>query len=438
MAAMTEKTYRFGIGERLWAGMGILCVVVAVIAGATVFNARLVERSTQRMVALRVPVATAAAGVETNLYATLAALRGYLLTNNPRFKADRADAWARIGESSADLGRLSAGFTNPRNVALWHEAEDTLAALRAAQDKVEALGPGDAAVKLLVDEAVPKVARLVDIFEGEKAADGRRSNGMIDNQRKNLAAEAETVSGAVTVMVWVAWLSLVAGIGLAVGVALLTNRAIVPPVRRMTAIMGRLADGDLAVAVPDAGRKDEIGAMAEAMEVFRAGLARQRELEAAHRAQEVQRLERAERVAGMTKRFDEAATQMVAAVASASTQLQGTAGAMRDTAFETSQRATAVAAAAEEASVNVQTVASAAEELAGSINEISRQVDHSSRISSNAVTEAGRAEGEVGELAVTVQKIGDVVKLINDIASQTTLLALNATMSWSIKQRQFA
>ena len=95
---------------------------------------------------------------------------------------------------------------------------------------------------------------------------------------------------------------------------------------------------------------------------------------------------------------------------------------------QTSAQASTVAAAAEEASVNVQTVAAAAEQLHASVSEISRQVGHSTRITSEAVEAAQHSNATVLGLSSAAQKIGDVVKLISDIASQTNLLALNATI----------
>ena len=92
------------------------------------------------------------------------------------------------------------------------------------------------------------------------------------------------------------------------------------------------------------------------------------------------------------------------------------------------RQATAVAAASEQASTNVETVASAAEQLTSSIGEIGRQVAQSTQIAGRAVEEAARSNEMVQGLATTAQKIGDVVKLINDIAAQTNLLALNATI----------
>ena len=120
--------------------------------------------------------------------------------------------------------------------------------------------------------------------------------------------------------------------------------------------------------------------------------------------------------------------KVVDLVASASTEMQSSAQALAATAEETNSQSVAVAAASEEVTTNIQTVASSAEELASSISEISRQVTESTKISQEAVNETNRTNEAVESLAEAAQKIGDVVKLISDIAGQTNLLALNATI----------
>ena len=116
-------------------------------------------------------------------------------------------------------------------------------------------------------------------------------------------------------------------------------------------------------------------------------------------------------------------------------RVSGSAAAMRDTAGklfgssdQTSQRADGAVSAFNEASANVETAAVAAEELSHSIAEISRQLTHTSDIVRLATEEARSTDGEIAGLAAGAQKIGDVVKLIRDIAGQTNLLALNATI----------
>ncbi|WP_043746917.1 methyl-accepting chemotaxis protein [Paramagnetospirillum magneticum] len=416
------------IGKRLWLGFGILCTLIAVVTGTIIFEALGVNKAADRMIGLRMPVAQTSAGIEGHMYASLAALRGYLLTGKDAFKAERAEAWGDLDVLIADMDKLALRFTNSANQQAWKDARTLLLELKAAQAKAEGLGQGEEAIKVLVTEAVPRVTRLVTVFSGEKAADGKRSGGMIDNQKRMLETDATEVEGLVNTMITVAVGALIAGLLIALVTALRTAASIVPPLVAMTGAMDSLSKGDTSVAIPAASTADEVGEMAAAMEVFRANLIHQRELEEKQKQADEAARQRALRIASLTTTFDNAASAMVQQVAAAAGQLQATAGAMSATAQQTSHQATSVAAASEEASVNVQTVAAAAEELSGSINEIGRQVAHSSAISQDAVGEATKAADVVNELADTAQKIGEVVSLITDIASQTNLLALNATI----------
>jgi methyl-accepting chemotaxis protein len=204
--------------------------------------------------------------------------------------------------------------------------------------------------------------------------------------------------------------------------------AVAAPIVRMTDTMGRLARHDVAVEIPGRERRDEVGQMAKAVQVFKDNMAEADRLEAAQKAEQAQKEKRQVAIEGYIKRFDESVSSVLNMLASAATEMQTTAQSMSATAEETSRQATAVAAASEEASTNVQTVATAAEQLSSSVSEISRQVAESARISGQAVDDANRTNAQVKALADAAQKIGDVVKLINDIAGQTNLLALNATI----------
>jgi methyl-accepting chemotaxis protein len=111
------------------------------------------------------------------------------------------------------------------------------------------------------------------------------------------------------------------------------------------------------------------------------------------------------------------------------------AGAMRSTAttlfassHKASQRAEGAVHTSNEASTNVEIAASAANELSTSIDEISRQLGQTNNLVGIAASEAGITNSQIGSLAQAAQKIGDVVKLIQDVAGQTNLLALNATI----------
>jgi methyl-accepting chemotaxis protein len=214
----------------------------------------------------------------------------------------------------------------------------------------------------------------------------------------------------------------------AIGAGLLLSRSVASPVVGMTAAMTRLAARDMSVEIPALGQRDEIGRMADAVEVFKesmikAAAAAEREA-GEHAAQEV----RSALMERLTGEFDVDVTQVLEAVAAAANEMQSTASAMTTIADGSARQANAVAAAAEEASANVQTVAASAEELTSSISEISRQVEQSSAISSQAAAQATTTDHEVETLSQAATKIGEVIKLISDIADRTNLLALNATI----------
>ncbi len=126
--------------------------------------------------------------------------------------------------------------------------------------------------------------------------------------------------------------------------------------------------------------------------------------------------------------FENSVGEVVNTVTSASTQLFVSSESLQNIAGDTSDKATAVAAAAEEASVNVQTVAAASEELSSSITEISMQVTKAASTANEAAVLSEDAAGQVDSLKIAADQIENAVKLINDVAKQTNLLALNATI----------
>lgn len=218
------------------------------------------------------------------------------------------------------------------------------------------------------------------------------------------------------------------GICLGVGFGLVIGRAISKPVTGMTEAMIALAAGDHSVEIPARDRNDEIGRMANAVQVFKENMIRNEEMQAAQEEERRIKEARAEKIMKRTQDFDNMVAGVLSNVSAASLQMETTAQKMSANATQTCQQAGAVAAASEEASANVQTVASAAEELAASISEINRQVSKSSLATTNAVQEVRDTEKQVQGLMETSQSIGQVIELINDIAEQTNLLALNATI----------
>jgi methyl-accepting chemotaxis protein len=126
--------------------------------------------------------------------------------------------------------------------------------------------------------------------------------------------------------------------------------------------------------------------------------------------------------------FEASVGGVIDTVSRAAVELESNARAMSDMAASAMRQSGAAAGATARATASTNEVAASAADLASSVSEIGRQVTQSASIAGRAVAEAERTDMTVRGLSEAAQKIGDVVKLINDIAGQTNLLALNATI----------
>jgi methyl-accepting chemotaxis protein len=210
----------------------------------------------------------------------------------------------------------------------------------------------------------------------------------------------------------------------------LIGRNISRPVVAMSKAMRELAVGNFDVQLPGLDRGDEVGQMAHAIEDFKVQAIAKAEREIAEREEKNRELAAARRAElhNLAERFETAVGNIIENVGSASSELENSAVILTRSSAATQQLSTVVAAASEETSANVQSVASSTEEMAGSINEIGRQVADSNRIANEAVDQAEKTDARIAQLSLAASRIGDVTKLITTIAEQTNLLALNATI----------
>ncbi|QQP89338.1 HAMP domain-containing protein [Skermanella sp. TT6] len=258
-------------------------------------------------------------------------------------------------------------------------------------------------------------------------------------QLKNFAGEpvavvelVKNISGFVAVETGTRWYlgtATAAVLVAAVLMALMVGRGLTRPIERLREAMRRLSAGDTAAEIPGRDRRDELGTMAEAVEVFKKSMAEAETLrgrqEADRAAAEAERRRAMNRLADS---FEESVRHVIDAVSSAAGDMRTAAQSMSATAEETQRQTLAVSSASEQTSTNVQTVATAAEELSSSIGEIARQTSDASQVALKASEEGRVTDAIVSGLTGSAQRIGEIVQMIQQIASQTNLLALNATI----------
>lgn len=201
----------------------------------------------------------------------------------------------------------------------------------------------------------------------------------------------------------------------------LVCHTIAKPVRALTNLMTDMSAGQLDVAVPSLSRRDEIGRMAHALDIFRLNSLEARRLSG-------EKEKRAVKIETLLDGFSTSVSSVLKTVAAAATELESTAGEMSDVATETNRQAATTESAARNTSASVETAAAAAEEINASLTEVARQITRATNIAKDAVRQAQQTDTIVTSLDDAAQKIGDIVKLISQIAEQTNLLALNATI----------
>jgi len=353
-----------------------------------------------------------AASVLRNLLLARLYVTKYLLNNDEASFTRAKTEFAHFAETAE---KMRAGIENPGRRAL---AEEVIALAggytRTFSEVYNTIEQRNGVIRGTLDRIGPLVASL---SEDTKL----RIKGLQDELGPRAQNSIRWAEIAVLVVAVIA-------VVLGVGAAFVIGRGISVPIQSMTAAMKRLAEKDMSTEVPAIGRKDEVGDMAGAVQVFKENMVKADKLADEQRAEHEKQEARARLIEDLCKRFDMSSSEAVKTVAAAASEMQSSSEAMSATAEETTRQSTAVAAASEQASVNVQTVATAAEELSSSISEISRQVSQASHIASGAVHQAEETNKKVQGLADAAKQIGEVVALITDIADQTNLLALNATI----------
>ncbi len=245
-----------------------------------------------------------------------------------------------------------------------------------------------------------------------------------DNGEKAVAQGEVTASGAERMMLAIGVVAVV----LAASLGTLIVRSISASVRAVLEPMRRLAAGDLAVAIPHQGEPNEIGQIADAVQVFKEASIEARRLAALQAEADAAKMRRAEILDRITRGFEAEAGALTEELAAAATEMEATATSMTEIAAQTNALAVNVSVAAEQTSGNVQQVAGATEEMAASVQEISGQVMHSVGIAAAAIARARETGTIIQDLSDSADRIGAAAGLISGVASQTNLLALNATI----------
>ncbi len=341
---------------------------------------------------------------------------------------ERPVAMARVAALRFRLDPLP----EQRDAALRASEAASLALRRVAIPPTSPVGQSFAAWAAATQATIQQSQRFAEVLVDFRAQGNAMSAAIAELRRMESAAatssmEEASAGLASTQQVAVLASALVILGGILCIVALI--RAIVPPLRGINAAMGEVAGGDLNATIPYLNRKDELGSMARALAVFRDGLAENAALRATTER------ERAEAEEARRKALAEMAERVEREAGEAVDEVRAQAGGMSDTAEVMAGRMREAARQSEMANLaahrsldNAQAVAAATDELSASVREISSRLAGANALTRQLAERGDSSRAVIAGLSEGVGRIGEVVRMISEIAGRTNLLALNATI----------
>ena len=343
-----------------------------------------------------------------NHVARLDQLKQEYLTRHA-FWSDRA-GWEAFGSGGEDLHKLISVDSHAEAMKFWEVVETQfIPAVRAGDAAATSVALAD------VKAAYTKHRAIVDeIVKAAVASQTRFEQAARDSAALYAILVYSMVGGALVLTL--------------LGFVMLFRR-VAKPIGEVTVVMGKLAAGDLKVAAQGADRKDEVGDLVRALEIFRGNLLeterlRARQSEDAAKAETARR----ESLHAMANTVESEAGAAVTHVSHQAGEMARLAKQMSGSVSNVTEQCQGVAAAAQQAMMSATSVTAATQQFSASIQEVSQQLSNARRITAATVDTSERTRVSVASLAQAVDKIGDVANIISEIADQTNLLALNATI----------
>ncbi|GAB4129361.1 MAG: hypothetical protein Kow00104_14880 [Rhodothalassiaceae bacterium] len=439
-----ERLCNLRFGKRLSVGfllVGFLLLATGSVGIRQAFN---LADITERLYRHPFAVSSAIRDVQAGIFAIHRDMKAIALTS------DRAE----IDRMSEDVGRHDTQVREALALIddrFLGDKSDVVRLIRGYEEWQKVLGDYMEAKRRGQQALAAEIART----RGEEAVAALMASA--DEVRSFASEKADSfMKSAKATKSFALWLLvgiLLLAIALSIAVSLVITHSVTGPMEALRASMERLAGGETALDIPMRDNRDEIGDMARTVEVFRQNALARNEAEAAARAaaeeaarqeEERRRLEaeqqarereerektqrRAEMLDALVVEFENRVVDIMGALSSAASEMTEMANSLGEVATGTAERSRTVSEAGEEASRNVATAAGAAEQMSAAIHEISRQVGLANKVAGDAVQEVKASSDKVKALQGSASRVGEVVTLINEIAEQTNLLALNATI----------
>jgi methyl-accepting chemotaxis protein len=422
---MSERSFRFrdlSIRTRIAATLGILVLMMAATGWFSADRIMRVRETTVDINTSWLPSVRYIGDVRYNMARHRAIISRHMMTSDPDQKAQIEERVRLAGKNVEDARKV-------------YEPLITSAAERAAYD---AFVPAwqtylAACTRMLAVSNKGDNAEAMKLFISDVSKVGLQAESTIDKIVQLNLSGANAAEQTGNALYLTSRNFLMGSVGFAIlfasAAGYFLTRSVARPVKAMTEAMMRLAGGDVDVAIPATGQRDEIGHMADAVLVFKQQAIENLQQAERQRLVEERAIElRRQAVLDMAAAVERETTGAIEAIAVTAREVDQAAHEMSQFAASVASDTESVASASQQALLNSQAVAGAADQLSGSIQGIAAQIVRTAQVTRNAVASGEAAANTVRSLMDAVNRISDVTKLIGEIASQTNLLALNATI----------
>jgi len=410
------------IKGKIYAMVAALTLPAMAIAGIAYYGMNQYEDHVQE---LRLTSQRAYYGEKLNRLVTAVVMesRGiYGAPNTEKAKPFAKNLMARLDDIDGLLKTWSA-IVPQANKEAFEKVVDGTAEFRKFRTEVARLGTEDD--PKLADAAGNNDANRQNRKEYQAVIDTLVNTNMAHLEEVQQATEA-TYTTILTEIGAIAAICILAGLAISfyIGTFSLSR-----PLSAVSRALTRLAGGDLDTEIPAKRAKDEIGDIWGVVGTFRDSLAEAERLRAEHAANAEQvAQERRQGMLSLADEFERAVSAVIANMSTASGKLVDASEALMSSAAATTDKSTAAAGASEQTYANVQSVANASEELSASFREIGTQIAHAAKLISTTAHKVDSSDSDVQELSQSAHRVEAIVGIIRDIAEQTNLLALNATI----------
>lgn len=461
-----------GIRGRLFSGFALLAVILMIAVIFILIKITMAENIANQVLENNLPTYEASLDLQGQIYQSQSALRGWILTHDEKFKTEFDLAW-----SNADrlINKITALISNSKDNELsnhWEESKSLFSQLKTAQLKAENTPISTSALPILVTEVNPIANKIFDIIDGPISTAGERSGGMFDIQYHKLQNGTQEITHNISMIRVIEYILLGLTIILSVIISVFTARKILNPLNRAIHIAKKIASGERNIDI-NITSKDETGELLTSLKTMQNEI---KNNENKLKKSESDTRVLFDKIVQTAKAFSDHSSKVAAGdlrerldieTEEVMTQLGDDLNTMTDSLASITKQITQachnMVSTLEEVRHSVDIQSSGASEQASSINQITASLDEIEKSSTQTMEKAkslGEAairtseRGQQGleaieqsingmrtvrdkvqtiaqtilDLSNQTQQIGEITALVNTLAQQSKMLALNASI----------